>query len=241
MFHDALVPFAERRIISMNKIEKTNKIKKQILQESRGCFIAFEGIDGSGKSTQVKMLSEKVKKKGLTCYTTMEPTDSPIGSLIHQIMIGRIKMDNKVIAALFAADRLDHLLNDIDGIADKVNQGIAVITDRYYFSSYAYHSVDMSMDWVIKANEQSSKILRPTVTIFLDISPDAAVERIAKNRSHQELFENKARLIQVREKYLEAFERLKEEENVMIIDGSRSETEIADDIWEKIKGLLFID
>lgn len=205
---------------------------------NKGNFIAFEGIDGSGKSTQVRLLTERMKEEGIYCYTTMEPTDSPIGTLIHQIMTGRIKADNKVIAALFAADRLDHLLNDINGIVSKINEGITVISDRYYFSSYAYHSVDMSMDWVIKANEQSSNILKPTVNIFIDVNPDTAIERIAKNRFHQELFEKKSRLVKVREKYLEAFEKLKETETVIIVDGNKSKQEIADDIWEKIKPYL---
>lgn len=200
----------------------------------KGNFIAFEGIDGSGKSTQIRLLSERMKAEGICCYTTMEPTDSPIGSLIHQIMTGRIKTDNKVIAALFAADRLDHLLNDVDGIVHKINEGITVLTDRYYFSSYAYHSVDMPMDWVIKANEQSSNILRPALNIFIDIDPDTAMERIAKNRFHQELFEKKSRLIQVREKYLEAFEKLKDIENIVIVDGNRNEREIAEEIWKEI-------
>ena len=208
------------------------------VQVNKGKFIAFEGIDGSGKSTQIRLLNERMKKEGIHCYTTMEPTDSPIGSLIHQIMTGRIKTDNKVIAGLFVADRLDHLLNDINGIVNKINEGTTVITDRYYFSSYAYHSVDMPMDWVIKANEQSSNILRPTVTIFIDISADVAVERIAKNRQHQELFEKKSRLVKVREKYFEAFEKLKDEERVVVVDGSRSEQEIAEDIWDKIKSMV---
>lgn len=208
------------------------------IQNSKGSFIAFEGIDGSGKSTQVQILTEKLKQEGIYCYTTMEPTDSPIGSLIHQIMTGRIKADNKVIAALFAADRLDHLLNDINGIVSKINEGITVISDRYYFSSYAYHSVDMPMDWVIQANGQSSSILRPTATIFIDTDPDTAMERIAKNRDHQELFEKKSRLVKVREKYLEAFEKLKEEERILVIDGNRSVQEIADHIWEQVKVLI---
>lgn len=208
------------------------------VQVNKGKFIAFEGIDGSGKSTQIRLLNEIMKKEGIHCYTTMEPTDSPIGSLIHQIMTGRIKTDNKVIAGLFVADRLDHLLNDINGIVNKINDGTTVITDRYYFSSYAYHSVDMPMDWVIKANEQSSNILRPTVTVFIDISADTAIERIAKNRQHQELFEKKSRLVKVREKYFEAFEKLKDEERVVVVDGSRSEQEIAEDIWDKIKSMV---
>ena len=205
--------------------------------ENKGRFIAFEGIDGSGKSTQVRMLSERLKESGISCYTTMEPTDSPIGSLIHQIMTGRIKTDNKVIAALFVADRLDHLLNDVNGIAAKVTEGTTVISDRYYFSSYAYHGVDMPMDWVILANEQSKNILQPTVTVFIDIDADTAMERITRNREQQELFEKKSRLMKVREKYLEAFDKLKDTEVVIIVDGNRPPEMIAEDIWEKVSHL----
>lgn len=211
-----------------SKSQKKNQVK-------RGVFIAFEGIDGSGKSTQIQLLSNKLKERGVYCYTTMEPTDSPIGSLIHQVMTGRIKTDNKVIAGLFVADRLDHLLNDINGILSKIQEGTTVITDRYYFSSYAYHSVDMPMEWVIQANAQSKELLQPTVTIFIDVNPDTAIERIAKNRFHQELFEKKSRLVKVREKYLEAFERLKDEETFVIINGNRSQNEIADEIWDVVK------
>lgn len=202
---------------------------------NHGNFFAFEGIDGSGKSTQIKILSDRLREKGVCCYTTMEPTDSPIGSLIHQIMTGRMKTDNRVIAGLFVADRLDHLLNEVDGIISKINEGITVITDRYYFSSYAYHSVDMPMDWVIKANEQSSKLLRPTVTIFIDVTPEVAIERIAQSRFHQELFEKKSILVKVRENYIKAFQLLEKEENVIIINGNQSEEEIADQVWEEVK------
>lgn len=205
------------------------------METNRGKFIAFEGIDGSGKSTQIQLLTEKLKEMGVACYKTMEPTDSPIGSLIHQIMTGRMKTDNKVIAGLFVADRLDHLLNDVNGLLPKIQEGTTVITDRYYFSSYAYHSVDMPMEWVIQANAQSKELLQPTATIFIDVDPDTALERIAKNRQHQELFEKKSRLEKVREKYFEAFERLKDEETVIVIDGNRPQEEIAKDIWDAVK------
>lgn len=200
----------------------------------RGTFIAFEGIDGSGKSTQVELLMERLKKNEVSCYATMEPTDSPIGLLIRQIMTGQMRADSKVIAALFVADRLDHLLNEVNGIAAKVKEGITVITDRYYFSSYAYQSVDMPMDWIIMANEQSSHILRPTVNVFIDTDPDVAMDRIKRNRFQRELFEKRSRLIQVREKYLEAFEKQKNVEQVIFVDGNRSQQEIAEDIWDKI-------
>lgn len=205
-------------------------------KKQKGNFIAFEGIDGSGKSTQIGLLAERLKKEGVCCYTTMEPTNAPVGSLVRQVMTGRIRMDNKAIAALFAADRLDHLLNEVDGIASKIEEGTTVLTDRYYFSSYAYHSVDVPMEWVIRANEQSALILRPTVNLFIDVDPDTALERIARNRFHQELFEKKSRLVEVRENYKKAFDLLTGEEKYTVIDGNQSREAIADNIWEAIRG-----
>lgn len=206
---------------------------------AQGSFIAFEGIDGSGKSTQIELLTNRLNKEGICCYTTREPTNSPIGSLIHQILTGRIRTDNRAIAGLFVADRLDHLLNEVDGIVHKINEGTTVITDRYYFSSYAYHSVDMPMEWVIRANEQSSAILKPTVTIFIDVEPATAMERITKNRFHQELFEKESRLIKVRENYFKAFELLRGEESYVIIDGNQPREEIAERVWDTVKGYFY--
>lgn len=205
---------------------------------NRGKFIVFEGIDGSGKSTQVQLLAERIKSISGSCYITREPTDSPIGSVIHQIMTGRIKTDNRVIAALFAADRLDHLLNDTDGLLPMIRDGINVISDRYYFSSYAYHSVDMPMDWVIEANSESAKILRPDATIFIDVVPNVAIERISKNRQHSELFETLERLSEVRKKYFEAFQKEREKENILIINGNKSIQEISEEIWSKVAPII---
>ena len=106
-------------------------------QMGKGKFIALEGIDGSGKSTQIQYLAERLKEREIRCYTTFEPTYSPIGAVIHQILSGRVKTDNRALAALFVADRMDHLLNEVNGIAPMLEEGITVISDRYYFSSYA--------------------------------------------------------------------------------------------------------
>ena len=204
----------------------------------KGIFIAFEGIDGSGKSTQIQLLMKKIEEKKVRCYQTCEPSSGPIGSLTRQILTGRIQTDHRVIAAMFAADRLDHLLNEVDGIVKKIEDGIHVITDRYYFSSYAYHSVDVPMDWVIKTNEESAKVLRPDLTVFVDISAKEAMERITRNRFHKELFEKESRLRKVRENYLKAFELMKEEEKILIVDGTKTPEEIAEVIWKEVEGLL---
>ena len=184
------------------------------------------------------MLSDRLKAKGIRCYVTREPTDSPIGSLIHQIMTGRISADNRVIASLFAADRADHLLNQTDGICRQIDNGITVITDRYYFSSYAYHSVDMDMDWVISANSICADILRPTITVFLDIPVEEALDRIRRDRFHTELYEKEERLKSVRTNYFKAFEKLKAEEKVSIIDAVGKAEEVSDRIWEAVQHLF---
>ena len=212
-------------------IQKRTEMKK-------GRLLAFEGIDGSGKSTQLMLLAERLKREGVPVYTTMEPTASPIGAMIRQVLTGRIKMDPKVIAALFVADRLDHLLNDVDGIRMKVEAGTTVLTDRYYFSSYAYQSVDMPMDWVIQANEESRKILRPTATVFIDVPPKMAIERIVKGRASRELFEEQSRLEAVRERYLEAFERTKDTETILWVDGTRPVDVVAEAVWEKLQAFF---
>lgn len=208
------------------------------MTEKKGAFIAFEGIDGSGKSTQIKLLAEKLKERQLAHYITMEPTDSPIGCLIQQIMTGRVKTDNKVVAALFAADRLDHLLNDVNGIKEKIDAGTVVLTDRYYFSSYAYQCVDMPMEQVIAFNQPCSEILRPDLNIFIDIRAETAMERIMKNRYQVELFEKKSRLEKTREGYMEAFEHMKGVETVLVIDGEQTIEEIALKVWEAVEKLL---
>lgn len=207
-------------------------------EKAAGNLIVFEGIDGSGKSTQVQLLSQKLQECKIPFYLTMEPSDLPIGALIRQILTGKMPAHPKVIAALFTADRLDHLLNEVNGIAHMIEKGMLVIMDRYYFSSFAYQSVDVPMDWVIQANALSCEILRPAVNIFLDIDVDTALERITKNREQTELFEEKTRLIQVRERYMEAFKKLQDTEKVAIIDGNQSQEKVAKEVWELIQEWL---
>ena len=197
----------------------------------KGKFIALEGIDGSGKSSQIGRLVQRIEGLGLRCRADREPTGGPVGSLIRQIFTGRVSADNRVIAALYAADRLDHLVNEVDGLCAAIDQGITVVSDRYYFSSYAYHSVDVDMDWVIGANALSADLLRPTVTIFLDVPVETAVERIRQNRFVEEIFDGEDRLRQTRALYFKAFERLKDVENVVVVDGSGAQEQVAERIW----------
>jgi len=200
------------------------------MKMKQNLFIALEGIDGSGKSSQVKLLAERLEKAGHKVYVTFEPSNGVVGTMVRNILKGSIKADERTIAALFLADRLDHLLNETNGIMNKLADGYTVITDRYYFSSYAYHGTHMDMDWVIESNKMCAGILRPDINIFIDVPPEVCMQRINSSREKAELYETLDNLKNVRAKYFEAFEELKHEENIVIIDGNRAIDVIADDI-----------
>ena len=167
------------------------------MENMHNLFIAIEGIDGSGKSTQVAALKDYLIQKDIPCYSTFEPTNGPIGKMIRQIFAHQMEADQRTIAALFVADRLEHLLNKNDGVCKMLEQGHLVITDRYYFSSYAYHGTHMDMDWVIQANSICADILRPHLTIYIDMDPEVSMQRLAANRQHIEMYETFDNLKQV--------------------------------------------
>ncbi len=201
-------------------------------------FIALEGIDGSGKSTQTKLMEQSLIARGLKVYTTFEPTNGPIGSMIRSVLRGEMKMDDRAVAGLFVADRLDHLLNEQDGILKKLEEGYTVITDRYYFSSYAYHGAHMDMDWVIAANAMSASLLRPDVTLFIDVAPEVSMTRLQERNEKIEIYETLDNLRSVRAKYVEAFEKLAGTENIVFVDGNNSREAISRDLLRQVEHML---
>lgn len=200
----------------------------------KGHFFVFEGIDGSGKSTQIHLLKQKIEEHNVRCLETREPTEGPVGALLHQCMTQRTTADEKTIAALFAADRLDHLLNETDGLCHKIQDGITVLSDRYILSTYAYQSVRVPLEWLIQMNSLAVSTLKPDCHIFIDVDPDITLERMAKGRFHAELFETKERLTEVRKRYFELFDRFHGQENILIIDGNQTIDQIAQEIWKNL-------
>ncbi len=200
-------------------------------------FIAFEGIDGSGKSTQAKLLAEKLSQEGHKVYLTFEPTDSAIGSIIRKVFTHAMEADNRTIAGLFVADRLNHLLNKENGILKKLEEGYTVIADRYYFSSYAYQGVHVPLDWVIQANSLSAGLLRPDLNLFIDVPPEVCMQRLKSGRTSLELYETIENLQHVKAKYLEAFEIEKSKEQICTIDGNQTQEMIAELVWSKVSSI----
>lgn len=200
-----------------------------------GLFFALEGIDGSGKSTQLQLLAGRLEAAGIPCLTTREPTDGPIGQLLRQVLTRQLSCDSRVVAPLFAADRLDHILNAGTGILQALERGITVLSDRYYFSSYAYQGVDLPLEQVVEINRPCADLLRPAATLFLDVDPDLALERIARNRAGTELFETKDRLARAREQFFRAFDRERDREKVIIIPGGQSVEQVAEALWAAVR------
>lgn len=196
---------------------------------TKGKFIVFEGLDGSGKSTQIKFLSKYLQGKGVECYLTREPTDSPFGALIHACMTGRIAADEYTIAAMFAADRLDHVANEVNGIKRKLEEGATVLCDRFYFSSFAYNGGFVPLEWVVELNRPVMEQLTPDLTVFLDLPPEEGMKRVAR-RSERERYETLERQKIIRGKYFELFERFGEREHIVVVrsekDKERTQAQI---------------
>ncbi len=209
--------------------------------ENRGKFIVFEGTDGSGKSTQLKQLAKYLRGKGVACTLTHEPTDSPFGGILRACLTGRIDTDERAIAALFAADRLDHITNGVNGILRQLDAGITVLCDRYYFSSLAYNGGAVSAEWVAQLNAPAMALLRADLTVFLDLPPEESMKRVSR-RGETERYESLENLRRVRDAYFAAFERYGAGENIAVIrseeDRDRTQAAIRREVAKVFGGKL---
>ena len=166
----------------------------------KGVFIVFEGVDGSGKSTQIKHLSEHLQCRGYTTYLTREPSDAPIGRLIRTYSeTGLRTLEPATEALLFAADRTEHTKE----ITSHLEEGTVVICDRYIHSSLTYQgAVGVDRDWIKGLNKAA---ITPDLVILLDIDPGSSLDRVT-DRSRT-VFEEDTYLRRVRGLYLEYAEK----------------------------------
>lgn len=194
-------------------------------------FIVFEGIDGSGSTTQAELLKDYFMEKLIKAVVTSEPSNGPIGHLIKESMKGRVYFtkDNKKfdqqMAYLFAADRHDHLYNQVDGIYRLIEKGYIVISTRYYFSSLAYHcDNDSDFEFVKNINE---KFPDPDLMIYLDNTVELSLERM-KHRSFCDEYENEYKLRQVKNNYKKIISEY--DGLVLQVDSSNTKEYIHSDI-----------
>ena len=184
--------------------------------DTKGKFIVFEGLDGSGKSTQMKLLSRYLEEHAVPNICTHEPTGSPFGALVHDCMSGKTETGEYTIAAMFAADRLDHIQNPENGMLKTLRAGVTVLCDRYYFSSFAYNGGLVPLAWVEELNRPAMELLRPDLVLFLDLPPEAGMERVGR-REERERYETLERQRNTRENFLHVFEKYRDVENIVIV------------------------
>lgn len=204
----------------------------------KGKFIVFEGLDGSGKGTQIKLTIDKLKEENLNVYSTAEPTFSATGGIIRDTLSGFSNRSSCELGALFLADRIFHNTNNINGIKKFIDSGVNVICDRYYYSSFAYQGLDTDLDWLIDMNLNCKEILKPDLCIYLDIEPDKCNERIKNNRFYTEIFEDYNIILKTRNRFFEVFKKLKDKENIVIIPADRDMEDINIDVLNEIKKIM---
>jgi dTMP kinase len=203
-----------------------------------GKLIAIEGLDGAGTTTQVRMLEERLGGSR-EVFVTFEPSSGPVGLQIRMILEHRVRTSSAALAALFAADRMDHLFHrDGDGgIVGHLERGIDVITDRYYLSSFAYQGLSLDWEWIWHMHD---RCLCPDVTLFVDVPVEVCLDRIARGRGGQyDLFENQQALSQVRQSYLRAIERLRQAgDRIEVVDGDAPPDRVHAALYEIASGLF---
>ena len=193
-----------------------------------GRFVVFEGLDGSGKSTQAGRLHGHLLGRGERSLLTFEPTDGLIGSLARRATAGEVFFEDGTLALLFAADRREHYAKKI---APALLGGGTVVCDRYYYSNLAYQGIcDRSIERIMQYNSDAMQA-PPSVVFFLDVKPAECARRIAASRHGAGVYENLETLEALHERYMKVFSMLGSRESVVFIDAAgKSEDEVFGEI-----------
>ena len=202
-------------------------------------FAVFEGIDGTGTTTQLNRLKQQyasIPGGSEQVLFTCEPTAGEIGRLIRRALRGELAYTPDTMARLFAADRGEHL-DGADGIRAQLASGKAVFSDRYLFSSLAYQGEAGDPGLPLLLN---SAFPLPEYLFFFDIDPDTAMDRVESRSDTLEIYEKRDFQAKVRARYLDliaAFEKSDPEMHVIRIDATETVDAIAAKIWSIARNL----
>lgn len=202
-----------------------------------GHLVVLEGIDGSGTTTQAARLAERLRSERTAVRVTHEPSDGPVGTLVRQVLTGRVVVPGgrapgwATMALLFAADRMDHVESEIEPF---VASGGVVISDRYDASSLAYQSVSSGSEskeavaWIRSLNRYAR---RPELTIVLDVPADLAAERRLQRGEAAQLYDQSEVQRALAEFYRDLGRHLPED-HIVVVDGAGAVDVVHERIWK---------
>ena len=200
----------------------------------RGSYTIFDGISGSGKDTQMRMLKEYAEKHNLNCIFVQEPTDNPIGKLLKSTLKkdSSVKFDDRTKALLFTADR-SCLLDTV--IEPALNSGIDVLSNRGFTTTLVSQSIDgtLSCDYIKDLN---SFMPKPALVLIYDVDPETAYERIRQRGEPMNLDESKLERQRIARQHFQNLPNYLN--NVIILDTGEigyglSEAESIDALFDK--------
>ena len=200
-----------------------------------GVFVCFEGGEGSGKTTQARLLAEWLGSEGYTVLLTFEPGHTPVGKELRRIVLSPETgtLSHRTEALLYAADKAEHVDRVV---APALARGAVVITDRYVDSTLAYQGAGRALRdrEVEKVARWATGDLRPHLTVLLDLPPEAGLTRF------EERDRIEAESLEFHERVRHAFLRLasSQPENYLIVDARRPVDEIATEVRSRVEPLL---
>lgn len=205
----------------------------------KGLYICVEGIDGSGKTTQVKKLTEYFKKQGKAVVQTREPRkEGLVGDIVQKVLTGQVKMPSVALQYLFSTDRV---LHHEEVIIPALKSGKVVLSDRCFWSAIVYGTLDRidgkydldSADFLLIAHSVLSmyhQFIVPDYTFYLKVSLETSIARIAKKHDIKEIYEDKGKLKRVIDGYDWLAKKFKNE--ITIVDGNKKVEEVTRTILE---------
>jgi dTMP kinase len=220
--------------VLVRKRKKIQKVPWNVLMK-KGLFVTFEGIDGCGKSTQLKLAAETLEKNGLDCVVTREPGGTGISEKIRELLLSpeNNKMCNPCEVLLYCAARAQHVQ---EIIAPAIKKGVIVLCDRFEEATFAYQGFGrgLSLDDLERINSFATNGIKPSLTFVFDIDVETAAQRLMETGKAADRLEGSGREFfeKVRHGYLSLAKRFPE--RIIVLAGQSTIKELSGIVCDRI-------